>query len=104
MLDISSEDRRAQVSAVVELATQTSARVLARITAVRGAALMTGSMTAFVVNDAFMKSVLVTMPVFQATFLRGVGITLCLIILCRLLGQLRFDFGRGDWRLALTTF
>ncbi len=67
----------------------------------RGAALMAGSMTAFVVNDVFMKAVLVDLPVFQATFLRGVGITLCLIVLCRMLGQLRFDFPRKDWALIV---
>ena len=63
----------------------------------RGAALMAGSMTAFTINDAFMKSLLTDMPLMQAMFLRGVGITLCLIVLCRALGQLRFNFPKGDW-------
>ncbi len=67
----------------------------------RGAALMAASMTAFVVNDVFMKALLADMPVFQATFLRGIGITLCLIVLCRFLGQLRFDFPRKDWGLIV---
>ncbi len=67
----------------------------------RGAALMAGSMTAFVINDGFMKLVLVDVPVFQATFLRGLGITLCLIVLCHILGQLRFAFSRKDWVLIV---
>ena len=58
-------------------------------------------MAAFTVNDVFMKSVLVDIPVFQATFLRGVGITICLIMLCRYLGQLHFDFPRKDWTLIV---
>ncbi len=67
----------------------------------RGAALMAASMTAFVINDVFMKAVLVDIPVFQATFLRGLGITACLIILCRMLGQLRWNFARKDWALIV---
>jgi len=64
---------------------------------IRGALLMTGSMTAFTINDAFMKGVLVDVPLFQALFLRSCGVVVCIIILARALGQLRFDMGRKDW-------
>lgn len=67
----------------------------------RGAALMAGSMAAFTINDAFMKLVLTDVPLFQALFLRGLGVLAFLVILCRLLGQWRFDFSRADWGLVL---
>jgi len=66
----------------------------------RGAGLMSGSMVAFVANDAFMKLVLVDIPLFQAVFLRGAGTVACLVILALFLGQFRFGFGRKDWLLV----
>ena len=65
----------------------------------RGAALMMGSMTAFTVNDAFMKALADELPLFQALFLRGIGVVICLAVLCALMGHLRFDLGRRDWQL-----
>lgn len=65
----------------------------------RGAAFMAGSMTAFTVNDAFMKGMAGDVPLFQALFLRGVGVVLSLTLLCWFLGQLRFNLGRRDWTL-----
>lgn len=62
---------------------------------------MTGSMTAFTVNDAFMKGVLIDVPLFQALFLRSIGVVFCLVILCKALGQLKFDLGRRDWTLMV---
>jgi len=68
---------------------------------IRGALLMTGSMTAFTINDVFMKGVLADVPLFQALFLRSCGVIVGLVILAKLLGQLRFDLGRRDWTLML---
>ncbi len=61
---------------------------------------MMGAMSAFTVNDAFMKAVSDELPLFQALFIRGVGTVFCLAILCWLFGQLRFDLSRRDWVLV----
>jgi drug/metabolite transporter (DMT)-like permease len=63
----------------------------------RGAALMALSMTGFTINDAFMKAVGQTLPLFQALLLRGIGATLLLVLLAHLLGQWRLDLPRADW-------
>ena len=68
---------------------------------VRGALFMMGSMSAFTVNDAFMKAVSVDLPLFQSIFLRGVIVVPLLVILCKAMGQLRFDLSRRDWTLIL---
>lgn len=65
----------------------------------RGAALMTGSMVAFTVNDAFMKSLSGDIPLFQAVFLRGIGTVGFLLVLAYVMGQLRFKHSRKDWLL-----
>lgn len=65
----------------------------------RGAVLMMGAMAAFTFNDACMKALGESLPLFQALFLRGVGTTLALAVLAAVLGHLRFDFARADWRL-----
>lgn len=67
----------------------------------RGALFMVTAMCAYTVNDAFMKSLAETIPLFQAIFWRGIGAILCLTLLCRILGQLRFDLTRRDWRLVM---
>ena len=67
----------------------------------RGAAMMTGSMIAFVANDAFMKSLAGDVPLFQALFLRGIGTVICLTILAYALGQLVFHHSRKDWALMI---
>lgn len=67
----------------------------------RGALLMMGSMTAFTINDAFMKSALGDLPLFQTIFLRGLIVVPLLAALCRVMGQLRFDLDRRDWQLVL---
>ncbi len=70
----------------------------------RGALLMMGAMTAYTLNDVFVKLALADVPLFQAIFLRGIGAVLFLFILCHVLGQLRFDFPRSEWGLiALRT-
>ncbi|WP_439156433.1 DMT family transporter [Yoonia sp.] len=68
---------------------------------IRGALLMVGAMCAYTVNDAFMKLVLADIPLFQAILFRGIGAVICLAIMCKLLGQLRFNLSRRDWMLVL---
>lgn len=68
---------------------------------IRGALLMMGAMCAYTINDAFMKLVLADIPLFQAILLRGTGAVICLAIMCRIMGQLRFDLSRRDWVLVL---
>lgn len=67
----------------------------------RGALLMAGAMTAFTVNDAFMKGLSDELPLFQAVFLRGTGVVICLTVLCALLGQLRPRLSRFDWSMVI---
>lgn len=67
----------------------------------RGALFMMGSMSAFTVNDAFMKAVSADLPLFQSIFLRGLIVVPLLVILCKAMGQLRFDLSRRDWLLIL---
>lgn len=62
----------------------------------RGAALMMAAMAAFTVNDAAMKAVTQSLPLYEAIFLRGL-ITLALLIpLARAMGGLRFALARRD--------
>jgi S-adenosylmethionine uptake transporter len=67
----------------------------------RGAALMMGGMCAYTVNDAFMKALSHEVPLFEAVLLRGLGAVLCLAIMCKLMGQLRFDLPRREWGLIV---
>jgi S-adenosylmethionine uptake transporter len=67
---------------------------------IRGALIMVGAMCAFTFNDAFMKSLADELPLFQAVFFRGLAAVVFLAILCRLLGQLRFDLPARDWGLV----
>lgn len=70
----------------------------------RGALFMILSMTLFTLNDACMKTVGQHLPLFQALFLRGIGTSLCLLLIARHMGHLRFDIARRDWGLiALRT-
>ncbi len=63
----------------------------------RGAAFMAAAMMTFTINDSFTKTLSDVMPLWQLLFLRGLGVTLCLIGLARFMGQLRFDLTRRDW-------
>jgi drug/metabolite transporter (DMT)-like permease len=67
----------------------------------RGAALMTGAMTAFTFNDAFMKSMGDAVPLFQAIFIRGIGATLFLVAMTIYMGQMRLTASRQDWVLMV---
>ena len=64
---------------------------------------MTGAMASFTLNDAFMKALGDDLPLFQALFLRGVGVTLFLIALTWGMGQMRLRASARasarDWRL-----
>ena len=65
----------------------------------RGALLMTGAMTAFTINDAFVKSLSGELPLFQLIFLRGLAVTAFLALYAAWLGQLRRDVPRREWKL-----
>lgn len=70
----------------------------------RGAALMTGSMIAFVLNDACMKAVGPELPLFQAIFLRGCLTTLCLLVFVQRRGGLSLDWPKQDlWLVSIRT-
>ncbi len=68
---------------------------------IRGALIMMGAMCAYTFNDAFMKALADEVPLFQAILFRGLGATVFLIALCRMMGQLRFDLAPRDWVLIL---
>jgi S-adenosylmethionine uptake transporter len=67
----------------------------------RGAALMTGAMVTFTINDSFTKTLGDVLPLSQLLCLRGLGVTICLIIMARIMGQLRFDLPLRDWIIIL---
>jgi S-adenosylmethionine uptake transporter len=62
----------------------------------KGALYMTLSMAAFTVNDACVKLVAETVPLFQVIFLRGLGTTIMLAIFVQVTIGLRFSFPRRD--------
>lgn len=64
-----------------------------------GAALMMGSMAAFTINDAMVKSVGATVPLFQLLTLRAILTTVMIFALARHLGALRLNLARRDWGL-----
>ncbi|SEN76757.1 S-adenosylmethionine uptake transporter [Loktanella fryxellensis] len=63
----------------------------------RGAALMTAAMVTFTINDTFTKVLSEALPLWQLIFLRGLGVTVCLLILARAMGQLTYRLPRRDW-------
>ena len=65
----------------------------------RGAALMTGAMVTFTINDSFTKGLSDALPLWQLLFLRGIGVTICLVLMARVMGQLRFDIAPRDWAI-----
>jgi len=62
----------------------------------RGALFMIGSMTAFTVNDALMKSLSGTVPLSQAVFVRGCLTTVLMLGLAIALGHLKRSVTRRD--------
>ena len=70
----------------------------------RGAVLMTGSMTAFTLNDVMVKLLAETLPLFQIVFLRGILTTALLAVTVAAFGRLSFRIPKGDrWKVALRT-
>ncbi len=68
---------------------------------IKGALLMMGSMAAITINDALVKSVGQTIPLFQLIALRGALATVLVYFLARYLGALHVDFSRHDrWLIA----
>ena len=65
----------------------------------RGAMFICVAMGAFTINDAVMKLLTETMPLYQAMTLRGVTSLLFLLAIARGRGELRFRLPAGDWRL-----
>ena len=65
----------------------------------RGILFMSLSMAAFTINDAFMKAVTQTLPLFQAIALRGAIAVLGLLLLAAATGAFRQRIGRRDLRL-----
>lgn len=66
-----------------------------------GALIMTGSMAAFTVNDALIKSTSGEMHLFQAIFVRSLVTTCLMLILGLVWGLLRLRLGRRVWLLLL---
>lgn len=62
----------------------------------RGALFMLGSMTAFTLNDACMKALGGTVPLFQAIFLRGIAVSLFLAALAWWMGAFEARISRRD--------
>ena len=65
-------------------------------TNLRGALYMTLSMAAFTLNDACVKLVAETVPLFQVIFLRGLGTTILLAIFVQMTTGLRPSWPRRD--------
>lgn len=65
---------------------------------------MSVAMTAFTVNDACMKAVTETLPLYQAIFLRGILCTAALIVIALRMGGLRISVEPGDrkWLILRT--
>ncbi|MEL7301996.1 MAG: DMT family transporter [Pseudomonadota bacterium] len=66
----------------------------------KGAALMLGSMTAFTLNDAFMKSLGMEWPLFQSIFVRGIFAVLIMGALAAYLGHLKLRLSGRDAQLV----
>ncbi|WP_363224558.1 DMT family transporter [Sneathiella sp.] len=62
----------------------------------RGAAFMTISVAAFVVNDTTMKLLADHLSIFQAIFLRGIFTSLLLAVFCLYKGNLLYRIPKGD--------
>ncbi len=67
----------------------------------RGALYMTLSMAAFTANDACVKLVAETVPIFQIVFLRGLGTTILLALFVQMTTGLRLSIPRRDRPLVL---
>lgn len=68
---------------------------------IRGAALMTGAMTAFVLNDTAMKTLAGELPLFQAILIRSVMVLVLMLVLFRVQNKPYVPIGRRDWTLII---
>ena len=66
----------------------------------KGALLMMAAMAGFVINDGFMRGLLVDIPLFQGLFLRGVILTALLIVIGHLQGSFKHKIGPRDRRIV----
>lgn len=66
---------------------------------IQGAALMTASMSAFTINDAFLKLLGVELPFFQILFLRSIGVVLLFAAMLRVRGGFALPPSTSDRRL-----
>ena len=70
----------------------------------RGSALMMLSMAAFICNDALMKAVTQSLPLYESIAIRGAMVLLTMVLIARAQGGVRLRVPRGDvWPLALRT-
>ena len=60
---------------------------------------MAGSMTAFTVNDAFLKLLSVDLPFFQILFMRSLGVVALMAVLAHRAGALTFRMSDADKKL-----
>ncbi len=71
----------------------------------RGAALMTASMSAFTLNDTFVKLLGDEMPFFQFLLLRSIGASLLIFLIARRAGAIRWPQARQDrWLIVVRSF
>ena len=66
----------------------------------QGAALMSGAMACYTINDAFLKVLSDDVPFFQLLFLRGVATTVLMFIIAKALGMFDLRMTRRDWFFA----
>lgn len=66
----------------------------------QGALLMTGAMTAFTVNDAFMKVLSDHLPFFQLLFIRSAAVAVLIAAMAWRAGALRFSMSKRDKMLV----
>ena len=65
---------------------------------IKGAIFMSVNMLAFVVNDAFMKFLLMDISIYQAIFLRGVITIPMLALMAVYRNQITFSVNKSDWK------
>lgn len=68
---------------------------------IRGALLMMASMAAFTFNDTVFKTLSGELPLFQAIFLRGVIVSVGMVIAALFMRQLTLNLPMRDWRLII---
>ena len=77
-------------------------KVLAMSHNARGSTIMIFSMLAFVLNDGFMKIILVELSIYQAIFLRGTITIPIMLIMALRTGEFVFKASQGDKKIICT--